>query len=465
MDAAGDAPAALSEQELLASLPPPPSALPDYPGPSNATDKEHSTSEAASEDAPDGNSRSSSSSKLPVSAAKASSAARSMASKLAKSGRKVLSPLGHSSKNSSSKSAATASPASQSEVETTSPSSIDAAIADPLSSVASAAGSLTSGLTSSLASASSSFGSLLFASQSSSVSNTDDGEERSSCADRATEEAAAVAAEAAEVLRQVTAQQRMRILEDLVQHRRSDWNYLKAMHEGSNYWLNVALLREQQVMNHVGYKQSIRRGAQFFYLGIGLGRLVGESTHPELLAMDCCQLLEELEFYFSSSTVQGMKMMVATSSTLHEPLDKENSPQYSADEPFRPTMHKWNQRPVFRRLMTPPIPFPLDYREVLLSLCDILALIYSKLIEDNSASENLNLFQSIIRFDDRIKKLFIDPVKKEFSVVASQVMAEEMRLVRKAYASGSREGESLAASPSESVENTPDTGVDGSLAV
>ncbi|KAF4315662.1 hypothetical protein BBO99_00009219 [Phytophthora kernoviae] len=225
----------------------------------------------------------------------------------------------------------------------------------------------------------------------------------------------------------------MRILEDLVQHRRSDWNYLKTMHEGSNYWLNVALLREQQMMNHLGDKQIIRRGAQFFYLGIGLGRLVGESLHPELLAMDCCQLLEELEFYFSSATVQGMKMMVATSSTLHEPLDDENSPQYSVDEAFRPAMHKWNQRPVYRRLMTPPIPFPLDYREVLLSLCDILALIYSKLIEDSVCSENLNLFQAIIRFDERIKKLFIDPVKKEFSAVASQVIAEEMRLVRKTF--------------------------------
>eukprot|EP00644_Phytophthora_capsici_P000478 jgi/Phyca11/5166/fgenesh1_pm.PHYCAscaffold_4_\ len=423
-------PAAMSEQEVLASLPPPPSALPDYPGPSDSLENDHSIADANNEDVVDTNSRS----KLPASAAKASSAARSMASKLAKSGRKVLSPLSHTGKNSSAKS--TPSPAST-ETETTSPSSIDAAIADPLGSVASAAGSITSSLSSSLASASSSFGSLLFTSQS---FNGEELDERVS-SDREAEEAAAA------VLRQVTAQQRMRILEDLVQHRRSDWNYLKAMHEGSNYWLNIALLKEQQVMNHLGDKQSIRRGAQFFYLGIGLGRLVGESTHPELLAMDCCQLLEELEFYFSSSTVQGMKMMVATSSTLHEPLDTENIPQYSADEPFRPTMHKWNQRPVYRRLMTPPIPFPLDYREVLLSLCDILALIYSKLIEDSSASENLNLFQSIIRFDDRIKK--------EFSAVAAQVLAEEMRLVRKAYASGARERESNSAITTESSDATP----------
>lgn len=50
--------------------------------------------------------------------------------------------------------------------------------------------------------------------------------------------------------------------------------------------------------------------------------------------------------------------MVATSSTLHEPVEKdsdEDSSRYSLHEPFRPTVYKWNQRPVFRRLLTPPI--------------------------------------------------------------------------------------------------------------
>lgn len=52
--------------------------------------------------------------------------------------------------------------------------------------------------------------------------------------------------------------------------------------------------------------------------------------------------------------------MVATSSTLHEPVEKnesdeESSSRYSLHEPFRPTVYKWNQRPVFRRLLTPPI--------------------------------------------------------------------------------------------------------------
>lgn len=41
----------------------------------------------------------------------------------------------------------------------------------------------------------------------------------------------------------------------------------------------------------------------------------------------------------------------------------------------------------------------------MLSLCDILAIVYSKLVEDNSSSENVYLFQTILRFDERIKVL------------------------------------------------------------
>lgn len=49
-------------------------------------------------------------------------------------------------------------------------------------------------------------------------------------------------------------------------------------------------------------------------------------------------------------------MMVATSSTLHEPVEmQDNALRYSVDEPFRPALYKWNQRPVFRRLIAPPI--------------------------------------------------------------------------------------------------------------
>jgi hypothetical protein len=161
---------------------------------------------------------------------------------------------------------------------------------------------------------------------------------------------------------QATAQQRMKVLEDLVQYRRADWNYLKAMHQGTNYWLNVALVRETQMLAHLGERAAIRRSVQFFYLGLGLGKVLSEVRHAHAVPLAGAQLLEELEYYFASATVQSMKLLVATSQpTLHVPLEKkENENDGHGDplvleEPFRPTIYKWNQRPVFRWLVTPSI--------------------------------------------------------------------------------------------------------------
>lgn len=247
-------------------------------------------------------------------AAKASSAAFSLAaaakSRLAQGGRMMLSPLvqtGSSTSRSNSEKTASFSSGTAASAPAN-PSSV------PHSSAASlpTASSIGYGIASLPGAAASSFGSLLFSSPGSVANSTTastaspnsavDGSESAA----AKEAAAVAAAVAAEEFRQVSAQQRMQILEDLVQSRRSDWSYLKAMHEGTNYWLNIALLREQQVLTHLGEKQTIRRSVQFFYLGLGLGRLISEFNHSQFLAMEGCQLLEELEFYFSSATVQGM---------------------------------------------------------------------------------------------------------------------------------------------------------------
>lgn len=247
-------------------------------------------------------------------AVKASSAAFSLAaaakSKLTQGGRRIISPLAHVASGGGSSRSMKASPSPSTTSSSSVSASPDATGGDNAMGAAYLAAGISSSLasaSSSLATASSSISNMLFSAPSSTTSSASGVAPSSGNGSSAVDPAVASELAAAEKeFRQVSAQQRMRILEDLVQHRRSDWNYLKLMHEGSNYWLNVALLREQQVIAHLGQKQTIRRGVQFFYLGLGLGRIINESTHPQTLAMDCCQLLEELEFYFSSATVQGM---------------------------------------------------------------------------------------------------------------------------------------------------------------
>nr|CCA16979.1 conserved hypothetical protein [Albugo laibachii Nc14] len=225
-----------------------------------------------------------------------------------------------------------------------------------------------------------------------------------------------------------SSQQRMLYLEQLIQFRRSDWQYLKKMHQGRNFWLSVALLGDRELGS---VKNGSRRTLQLYYLGLGLGCFIGDFKQSKHFIINACQLLEELEFHFSSSTVQGMKLMVATPSTLYERLDHEGSEKEMKmpTEPIRPVIYKWNQRAVYRRLSIPSIPFTLDYREVVISICEILAIVYSKMMEQNSSFENPFLFQAIVRFDGKLKKLVIDPIKKEYFALATQLVKSELSQV------------------------------------
>lgn len=43
---------------------------------------------------------------------------------------------------------------------------------------------------------------------------------------------------------------------------------------------------------------------------------------------------------------------------------------------------KFNNEVVYERLLTPHVPFALDYLEVMFSLCDVLGLLYSKFLDE-----------------------------------------------------------------------------------
>lgn len=43
---------------------------------------------------------------------------------------------------------------------------------------------------------------------------------------------------------------------------------------------------------------------------------------------------------------------------------------------------KFNNEVVYENLLTPEVPFELDYCEVVFSLCDVMCRIYAKLLEE-----------------------------------------------------------------------------------
>ncbi|EQC34214.1 hypothetical protein SDRG_08417 [Saprolegnia diclina VS20] len=236
-----------------------------------------------------------------------------------------------------------------------------------------------------------------------------------------------------EELTRLATQQRQKLLEDLVTLRRNDFAYLKALHMDPrrSYFLNVALVREEQLnLKSVLTPEALqRRCHQLYYMGLSLGKLL-EMTNPSHLALEGCQLMEELDFFFLPSTLQNMKLVVAPKGPLYERPTEASGREKELSEPHRPTLRKWNQKPAYRRLLTPHISFPLDYCELVVSLCEVLTLVYTKLL-DETCSRNAHVFQATLRFDDKIKKLLLEAISKQLATIAAESIKDELATLRK----------------------------------
>ena len=194
--------------------------------------------------------------------------------------------------------------------------------------------------------------------------------------------------------------QRKQRLEQLVTKRKSNISYLKKFHEGDHYWMNVISMSKQELLDFVDKKVPDQRTVGYFYLGISLSKLFDEfnggdtPSNPENVAKlirGITQLIEEFEFYFSSSAMQSVKYAFARNAACMHPNLSPNSFQGDApsavgttnlndpDNIAKPNVYKYQSDVVYEFLLTPHIPFAdsMDYLEVLTSLCVILLKVYN----------------------------------------------------------------------------------------
>ncbi|RLO08369.1 hypothetical protein DYB28_014562, partial [Aphanomyces astaci] len=156
-----------------------------------------------------------------------------------------------------------------------------------------------------------------------------------------------------EELSRLATQQRRTLLGNLTQLRKHDYAYLRSLHADphNSYFVQCE---------------------QLYYLGLSLGRLLTTTHSSSQLAMDGCQLMDELDFYFAAPSIQNMA-------------------------------------------------FPLDYCLLVVSICDVVTLVYAKLQED--PCHQPHVFQALLRLDDKLK------VPLVFHLAALLMMMMELLLL------------------------------------
>ena len=222
--------------------------------------------------------------------------------------------------------------------------------------------------------------------------------------------------------------QRKQRIEAMITKRRNNLQYLKKFHEGGHYWMNIVLMTkldlEQYALNYV----PTQRVLGFFYLGLSLSKLYDNTicnymgnNHNKVESVvkfikGLTQLIEEFEFYFSSTAMQSVKYVLARNSSCMYPnilssisntgnsnyeKDNENDIQNSSnsissttpttntnsltdpDYALKPNVYKYQSDVVYEHLLTPHMPYGdnLCYLETFTLLLDIVLRVYESFNE------------------------------------------------------------------------------------
>lgn len=159
--------------------------------------------------------------------------------------------------------------------------------------------------------------------------------------------------------------------------RRTNFAYMKKIHEGKSYWLNSVSMTGTDINNFLVLNDDAwGRLVPFFYLGVSMARTLQRAAGMEAI-QDVLQLFEEWEYHFSSFSVQSVKYVMARSLPTAYPGPVEDN------EPTSPSSHyainKFNNEVVYSKLLCPHVSFELNYAAVVHALCDVLVKLYEKI--------------------------------------------------------------------------------------
>eukprot|EP01031_Cornospumella_fuschlensis_P029729 gene29729-35894_t len=148
--------------------------------------------------------------------------------------------------------------------------------------------------------------------------------------------------------------QRKQRLAMLIQKRKTNLAYIKKVHLGNCYWLNVAMFSYEDINKYIATMVPKSRALNFFYFGLSVSRVL--ALPPGLATVRACaQLLEEWEYFMSGAAMQSVKYFTSkTSPCVYPQTSPADSPapleSSRATDLARPTLFRFGNAVVFEHL-------------------------------------------------------------------------------------------------------------------
>ncbi|GAA5848197.1 hypothetical protein JCM8547_004441 [Rhodosporidiobolus lusitaniae] len=177
----------------------------------------------------------------------------------------------------------------------------------------------------------------------------------------------------------------------LVGKRITAWTYLKNAGEGRVYWFNTVLLTTEDMRGTFTNEKMRTRTIRFAVLGMSLSSLLDISPAHDFLR-SLLSLVQEFEAVpeerFGGKHAQRSLFKVGSKSRRGGGLSAASAASGGADF----SMGLPGEGGEASYLLTPNIPFELDYFQVLITTCEMLVEIYTKIYSYLGPSPALSSF-------------------------------------------------------------------------
>ncbi|EFC41823.1 hypothetical protein NAEGRDRAFT_58715 [Naegleria gruberi] len=224
-----------------------------------------------------------------------------------------------------------------------------------------------------------------------------------------------------------TLDQKVPLMEFIVQKRVENLEYIRKFHEGQVFWMNTVKVSPSEIEKAYQSQTLQKRLEQWFTLGMSMAPLIQIDNGYEFVRA-CSQLLEEFEYHFSNMAVQGMKILKAFTNNF---VDDDTPPVITSQKTIKPSIHKSNGSVVYEFLQTPNIPCTLDYCQIIFSLCDLLIFVYRKFLDEANIGSSLHEY--IVKLDGKIKNNFIGLISRDISALAIQIVKTKLSNVQNMF--------------------------------
>ena len=233
-------------------------------------------------------------------------------------------------------------------------------------------------------------------------------------------------------------------LDYILPKRQRDFDYLKRVYTSRAHWLNVLKLNADDFDRTIPSETSLRRARRWMGLGLSLGLLLDMNV-PIIMARAAVQLFDEfIHFNERAPNDTDTATSTATDAVIADQLIHSYKRPIQAIlnvaalnesvDNVRPNPTRLSNKSVVYELFMPAtlqLSSNVDYVATVVSLCDTLTLLYTKLMSHGltDASQLSAMTSYVSRMDKKVRNAVILPLSAELDFVALNNMNRQWRTV------------------------------------